>query len=61
MRAGIEGLTFHDLRGTAVVTLALAGRTEAEIYAIIGQQPSDLRAIRRRTTCRAMARSLRTR
>src|SRR5262249_3905604 len=34
MRAGIHGLTFHDLRGTAVVTLARAGCTEAEVYAI---------------------------
>src|SRR5208282_2269824 len=32
-RAGIRGLTFHDLRGTAVVTLARAGCTEPEIYA----------------------------
>jgi integrase len=45
MRAGIRGLTFHDLRGTAVVTLARAGCTEAEIYAITGHKPSDVRAI----------------
>jgi integrase len=44
-RAGIRGLTFHDLRGTAVVTLAHAGCTEAEIYAITGHKPSDVRAI----------------
>ena len=34
MRAGIRGLTFHDLRGTAVVTLARAGCNEVEIYSI---------------------------
>jgi integrase len=34
--AGIEGLTFHDLRGTAVTRLALAGCTEAEIATITG-------------------------
>jgi integrase len=45
MRAGVRGLTFHDLRGTAVVTLARAGCTEAEIYAITGHKPSDVRAI----------------
>jgi integrase len=28
-RAGIQGVTFHDLRGTAVTRLALAGATEA--------------------------------
>jgi integrase len=39
-RAGIEGLTFHDLRGTAVVMLARAGCTEAEIYSITGHKPS---------------------
>jgi integrase len=44
-RAGIEGLTFHDLRGTAVVMLARAGCTEAEIYSITGHKPSDVRAI----------------
>jgi integrase len=44
-RAGIQGLTFHDLRGTAVVTLARAGCTEVEIYSITGHKPSDVRAI----------------
>ena len=34
--AGIEGLTFHDLRGTAVTRLAMAGCTEAEIATITG-------------------------
>jgi integrase len=34
--AGIEGLTFHDLRGTAITRLALAGCTEAEIATITG-------------------------
>jgi integrase len=44
-RAGIRGLTFHDLRGTAVVTLARAGCNEVEIYSITGHQPSDVQAI----------------
>ena len=45
MRAGIRGLTFHDLRGTAVVTLARADCNEVEIYSITGHKPSDVRAI----------------
>ena len=45
MRAGIYGLTFHDLRGTAVVTLARAGCNEVEIYSITGHKPSDVQAI----------------
>jgi integrase len=45
VRAGIRGLTFHDLRGTAVVTLARAGCNEVEIYAITGHKPGDVRAI----------------
>ena len=45
MRAGIHGLTFHDLRGTAVVTLARAGCNEVEIYSITGHKPSDVQAI----------------
>lgn len=35
-KAGIEGLTFHDLRGTAVTRLALAGCTVPEIATITG-------------------------
>lgn len=44
-RAGIEGLTFHDLRGTAVVRLARAGCNLVEIYSITGHKPSDAQAI----------------
>ena len=36
-KAGIVGLTFNDLRGTAVTRLALAGATEPEIAAITGR------------------------
>ena len=45
IRAGIRGLTFHDLRGTAVVTLARAGCNEVEIYSITGHKPGDVQAI----------------
>ena len=45
MRAGIRGLTFHDLRGTAVVTLARAECNEVEIYSITGHKPGDVQAI----------------
>ena len=45
MRAGIRGLTFHDLRGTGVVTLARAECNEVEIYSITGHKPGDVRAI----------------
>jgi integrase len=45
IRAGIRGLTFHDLRGTAVLTLARAECNEVEIYSITGHKPSDVRAI----------------
>jgi integrase len=44
-RAGIQGLTFHDLRGTTVVTLARAGCNEVEIYSITGHKPGDVQAI----------------
>jgi integrase len=43
--AGIVGLTFHDLRGTAVTRLALAGCTEAEIATITGHSLRDVAAI----------------
>lgn len=35
-KAGIEGLTFHDLRGSAVTRLALAGCTVPEIASLTG-------------------------
>jgi integrase len=35
-KAGIDHLTFHDLRGTPVTRLAVAGCTESEIAAITG-------------------------
>jgi integrase len=41
-RAGIEGLTFHDLRGTAVTRLALAGCTTLEIASITGHGERDV-------------------
>ncbi len=44
-RAGITGLTFHDLRGTAVTRLAEAGCTEAEIAAITGHSLKSVGAI----------------
>jgi integrase len=43
--AGISGLTFHDLRGTAITRLALVGATEAEIATITGHSMRSVRAI----------------
>jgi integrase len=43
--AGIIGVTFHDLRGTAVTRLALAECTEAEIATITGHSLRSVRAI----------------
>jgi integrase len=43
--AGVRGLTFHDLRGTAVTRLAIAGCTEAEIATITGHSLRSVRAI----------------
>jgi integrase len=46
-RAGLgdEDLHFHDLRGTAVTRLALAGCTVPEIAAITGQSLRNVEAI----------------
>ena len=44
-KAGIEGVTFNDLRGTAVTRLALAECTEAEIATITGHSLRDVRSI----------------
>lgn len=43
--AGIRDVTFHDLRGTTVTRLALAGCSIAEIAAITGHSPKDISAI----------------
>ena len=43
--AGVTGVTFHDLRGTAVTRLALAECTEAEIATITGHSLRDVSAI----------------
>jgi len=45
MAAGVSGVTFHDLRGTAVLRLFLAGGTEAEIATITGHSLRDVRSI----------------
>jgi len=43
--AGVAGVTFNDLRGTAVTRLAIAGCTEAEIATITGHSLRDVRSI----------------
>lgn len=43
--AGISDITFHDLRGSAVTRLALAGCTVPEIAAITGHSLKDVEAI----------------
>ncbi|MDE2020319.1 MAG: tyrosine-type recombinase/integrase, partial [Patescibacteria group bacterium] len=42
---GVSGLTFHDLRGTAVLRLFLADCTEAEVATITGHSLSQIRGI----------------
>jgi len=44
-KAGVAGVTFHDLRGTAVTRLAIAGCTEPEIASITGHSTRDVRTI----------------
>src|SRR5262249_54917782 len=43
--AGVTGITFNDLRGTAVTRLALVECTEPEIAAITGHTLRDVRSI----------------
>jgi len=44
-KAGIVGLTFHDLRGTAVTRLALSGCSTAQIASITGHSLKDVEQI----------------
>jgi len=44
-KAGIKGLTFHDLRGSAVVRLALADATVPQIATFTGHSLTDVEAI----------------
>ncbi|WP_353402756.1 tyrosine-type recombinase/integrase, partial [Pseudophaeobacter arcticus] len=44
-KAKISGLTFHDLRGTAVTRLAIAGCEVPEIATITGHSLKDVGAI----------------
>jgi integrase len=44
-KAKIDGLTFHDLRGSAVVRLALAGATVPEVATFTGHSLKDVEAI----------------
>jgi len=44
-KARVVGVTFNDLRGTAVTRLALVGCTEAEIASITGHSLRDVRSI----------------
>ena len=44
-KAGTRGLTFHDLRGTAVLRLALGGCTVPEIATITGHSIRDVQSI----------------
>ncbi|NIY97980.1 MAG: tyrosine-type recombinase/integrase [Cytophagia bacterium] len=44
-KAQVTGLTFHDLRGTAVTRLAIAGCSEAEIATFTGHSLRDVGAI----------------
>lgn len=43
--AGVRGVTFHDLRGSCVTRLAVAGATEAQIAALTGHSTRDVRNI----------------
>lgn len=43
--AGVTGVTFHDLRGTAVTRLAKAGATVPEVATLTGHSLKDVQAI----------------
>lgn len=45
MDAGVTGVTFHNLRGTAVTRLAKAGATVPEIATLTGYSLKDVQAI----------------
>jgi integrase len=53
--AGIDDVTFHDTRGTAITVLSDAGCTEAEIAAITGHTRKHLAAILEKYTARSAA------
>ena len=44
-KAGVDGVTFHDLRGTAATRLAIAGCSVPEIAAITGHSLRQVAAI----------------
>ena len=44
-KAGIAGLTFHDLRGTVVTRLAIAGASVPQIATITGHNLKDVESI----------------
>lgn len=44
-KADVQGLTFHDLRGTAVTRLALAGCTTPEIATLTGHSLKEVEAM----------------
>jgi integrase len=44
-KAGIVGVTFNDLRGSAVTRLALVGSTEPEIATVTGHSLRDVKSI----------------
>ena len=44
-KAGVADVTFHDLRGTAVTRLALAGCTSPEIATVTGHSLKDVNTI----------------
>lgn len=45
IKLGIAGITFHDLRGTAITRLAIAGCTVPEIASLTGHSLKDVEAI----------------